>query len=220
VVLAVHSDQALRLLAQPSAAEQVLGAIRYQPNRAVLHTDTRVMPSAAPPGRPGTTSAQPRRTGIRPRLPALLAQPPAAAAVCAAGAGVAQPGAQHRPAQVLGEFDYDHPVFDLGALAAQQLPLQGAAHLVCGAWTGYGFHEDGLQSATAPPMRCWRNCAGGRPHDHRCARPGGQRAAHRLWPCVAHPAAPAPPPLHRAHLFLLLPMRSCASGPRQRACWR
>src|SRR5690606_3282209 len=45
VVLAVHSDQALRLLAQPSAAEQqVLGAIRYQPNRAVLHTDARMLP--------------------------------------------------------------------------------------------------------------------------------------------------------------------------------
>ena len=53
------------------------------------------------------------------------------------------------PAQVLGEFDYDHPVFDLGALAAQkQVPqLQGAQHTwFAGAWTGYGFHEDGLQS--------------------------------------------------------------------------
>ena len=53
------------------------------------------------------------------------------------------------PAQVLGAFDYDHPVFDLGALAAQkQLPLlQGAQHTwFAGAWTGYGFHEDGLQS--------------------------------------------------------------------------
>jgi predicted NAD/FAD-binding protein len=46
VVLATHSDQALALLAQPSAAERaVLGAIRYQPNRAVLHTDTSVLPT-------------------------------------------------------------------------------------------------------------------------------------------------------------------------------
>jgi len=53
------------------------------------------------------------------------------------------------PAQVRGEFDYDHPVFDLAALAAQkQVPqLQGAQRTwFAGAWTGYGFHEDGLQS--------------------------------------------------------------------------
>ncbi|HNM41610.1 MAG TPA: NAD/FAD-binding protein, partial [Giesbergeria sp.] len=53
------------------------------------------------------------------------------------------------PTQVLGEFDYDHPVFDLGAMAAQKrVPqLQGAQHIwFAGAWTGYGFHEDGLQS--------------------------------------------------------------------------
>src|SRR5690348_3712636 len=45
VVLATHSDQSLALLAQPTAQERdVLGAIRYQPNRAVLHTDTTVLP--------------------------------------------------------------------------------------------------------------------------------------------------------------------------------
>ena len=53
------------------------------------------------------------------------------------------------PAKVLAEFDYDHPVFDMGAIAAQaQVPqLQGVQSTwFCGAWTGYGFHEDGLQS--------------------------------------------------------------------------
>jgi len=51
---------------------------------------------------------------------------------------------------VLGRYDYSHPVFDLPALQAQQrLPaLQGRSHVwFCGAWTGYGFHEDGLSSA-------------------------------------------------------------------------
>ena len=51
--------------------------------------------------------------------------------------------------KVLAEFDYDHPVFDLPAIAAQdQVPqLQGTQRTwYCGAWTGYGFHEDGLQS--------------------------------------------------------------------------
>jgi predicted NAD/FAD-binding protein len=54
------------------------------------------------------------------------------------------------PAQVIGSYDYSHPVFDLAAIRAQQqLPaLQGRSHLwFCGAWTRYGFHEDGLSSA-------------------------------------------------------------------------
>jgi predicted NAD/FAD-binding protein len=54
------------------------------------------------------------------------------------------------PAQVLGSYDYSHPVFDLAAIRAQQqLPkLQGRSHLwFCGAWARYGFHEDGLSSA-------------------------------------------------------------------------
>ena len=56
------------------------------------------------------------------------------------------------PALVHGRFDYAHPVFDLAATAAQQqLPaIQGRRHTYyCGAWTGYGFHEDGLKSGLA-----------------------------------------------------------------------
>jgi predicted NAD/FAD-binding protein len=52
-------------------------------------------------------------------------------------------------ANVLGSFDYAHPVFDMAAIAAQrEVPsLQGQQHTYfCGAWTGYGFHEDGLKS--------------------------------------------------------------------------
>ena len=53
------------------------------------------------------------------------------------------------PDRVLAEFDYSHPVFDQAAIQAQQrVPaLQGVHHTwYCGAWTGYGFHEDGLKS--------------------------------------------------------------------------
>ena len=53
------------------------------------------------------------------------------------------------PATILGEYDYAHPVFDLAAIEAQKrLPLlQGQQHTwYAGAWTGYGFHEDGLKS--------------------------------------------------------------------------
>jgi len=151
VVLAVHSDQALHLLAQPSAAEQqVLGAIRYQANRAVLHTDTRVMPQrrAAWAAWNYERAADGAKESTRVclhywinclqplpfRQPVLVSLNPVRAI---------------DPSQVLGAYDYEHPVFDLGAMAAQKrVPqLQGARHTwFAGAWTGYGFHEDGLQS--------------------------------------------------------------------------
>jgi predicted NAD/FAD-binding protein len=54
-----------------------------------------------------------------------------------------------RPDSVLARFEYSHPIFDGPAIAAQrELPrLQGQRHTwFCGAWTGYGFHEDGLRS--------------------------------------------------------------------------
>ena len=57
-----------------------------------------------------------------------------------------------QPQNVLGEYDYSHPVFDQAAVAAQQqLPrIQGQSGLwFCGAWTRYGFHEDGLMSGLA-----------------------------------------------------------------------
>ncbi len=64
VVLAVHSDQALALLADPSPAEhEVLGAIPYQPNEAVLHTDARA--AAPPPPRPRELELPPQPTSPR-----------------------------------------------------------------------------------------------------------------------------------------------------------
>ena len=151
VVLAVHSDQALRLLAQPSADEQrVLGAIRYQPNRAVLHTDTRVMPrrraawAAWNYEGAGDTAQESARVCLHYWLNRLQPLPFAQPVLLSLN-----PVSRIEPAQVLGEFDYDHPVFDLGALSAQaQVPLlQGVQRTwFAGAWTGYGFHEDGLQS--------------------------------------------------------------------------
>ena len=71
-----------------------------------------------------------------------------------------QPVARHR---ILGEFDYAHPVFDAAAIRAQQaLPaLQGRQHsYFCGAWTGYGFHEDGLASGLEAARRVLADGAG------------------------------------------------------------
>jgi predicted NAD/FAD-binding protein len=62
------------------------------------------------------------------------------------------PALEPDPRHVLGEYAYSHPVFDRAAVAAQrELPaIQGRSHVwFCGAWTRYGFHEDGLMSALA-----------------------------------------------------------------------
>ncbi|MDH0496247.1 NAD(P)/FAD-dependent oxidoreductase [Comamonas aquatica] len=154
VVLAVHSDQALRLLAQPSAQEQaVLGAIGYQPNRAVLHTDVSVMPQRRAAWAAWNYERAPSATQESARVclhywlnrlqPLPFAQPVLVSL---------NPVRSIAPDQVLAEIDYAHPVFDLAALRAQaQVPaLQGQQFTwFCGAWTGYGFHEDGLRSGYA-----------------------------------------------------------------------
>ena len=154
VVMAVHSDQALRLLAQPTVQEGlVLDAIRYQPNRAVLHTDTHVLPrrrsvwAAWNYERAASAPDVAARVCLHYWINALQPLPFAQPVVVSLN-----PAPAIHPAKVLAEFDYDHPVFDGPAIAARQrLPsLQGRSHLwFCGAWTRYGFHEDGLMSALA-----------------------------------------------------------------------
>jgi len=150
VVFACHSDQALRLLADADSQERgVLGSVKYQANQIVVHTDESFMPRARsawsswnymtgrgePGQRPVSVSywlnrLQPlpfRRTLVETLNP--LREP-------AAGS-------------VLARFQYSHPVFDAPALAAQHAlsAIQGRRRLwFCGAWTGFGFHEDGLRS--------------------------------------------------------------------------
>jgi uncharacterized protein len=154
VVLACHADQALALLDDASAEERaVLGAVRYQPNRAVLHTDVGVLPTrriawaAWNYERAGDAAREHTAVCLHYLINKL--QPlPFRTPVIVSLNPVAEPHAQH----VLAEFDYAHPVFDQPAVAAQaRLPaLQGRGHTwFCGAWTRYGFHEDGLVSAEA-----------------------------------------------------------------------
>ena len=154
VVLAAHSDQALAMLAEPSASEaQVLGAIRYQPNLAVLHTDTSVLPARTAAWaawnyeRAGDSAQESSRVCLHYLLNKL--QPLPFAQPIVESLNPVRPIARHK---ILAEFDYSHPVFDLAAIAAQKrVPeLQGQQHTwYCGAWTGYGFHEDGLKSGLA-----------------------------------------------------------------------
>ncbi len=154
VVLAAHSDQALALLDRPSAAEEaVLGAIRYQPNRAILHTDTSVLPQrqAAWAAWNYERAADAQQESARVclhyllnRLQPLPFEQPVVESL--------NPVREIANEKILAEFEYSHPVFDLPAIAAQQrVPeLQGMQHTwYCGAWTGYGFHEDGLKSGLA-----------------------------------------------------------------------
>lgn len=153
VVLACHSDQALALLGHDASPQerQVLSAIGYHRNRAVLHTDTGMLP----PRRRAWAAWNYEHAGeagrerasvclhylINKLQPLPFAQPVVVSL---------NPAREPQKQSVIAEFDYAHPVFDRAAVAAQQrLPsLQGQRNTwFCGAWTGYGFHEDGLKSA-------------------------------------------------------------------------
>ncbi len=152
VVLACHTDQSLALLDQPSATEsELLGAIRYQPNRAVLHTDTTVLPKARRAWAawnyeraPGGEAAGVCLHYLINRLQPLPWQREVIVSL--------NPVRPIDPAAVIGEYAYSHPVFDTAAIRAQQRldAIQGVSHVwYCGAWTRYGFHEDGLSSGLA-----------------------------------------------------------------------
>ena len=154
VVMACHSDQALALLAEPSAAEaEVLGAIGYHNNRAVLHTDTSLLPKrrlawAAWNYESAHHVSQERAAVCLHYLLNRLQPLPFTTPVLVSLNPLTEPRAE----TVIAEFDYAHPVFDQGAILAQRrLPeLQGHGQVwFCGAWTRYGFHEDGLLSAMA-----------------------------------------------------------------------
>ena len=155
VVLAGHSDQSLALLGPQASADEraVLGAIRYHRNRAVLHTDANLLPRrqkawAAWNYERSATAAQEQSAVCLHYLLNRLQPLPWAQPVVVSLNPTREPAA----AAVHGEFDYAHPVFDAAAIAAQaRLPsIQGQSNIwFAGAWTRYGFHEDGLCSGLA-----------------------------------------------------------------------
>ena len=148
VVLATHSDQSLALLTDASEGERaVLSAVAYQPNHAVLHTDASCLPQRRKTwsawNYESAGSAEPRVCVhyLLNKLQPLPVKTPVIVSL--------NPIREPDPATVLARFDYAHPVFDGPAIAAQQLlpTLQGVRNTwFAGAWTGYGFHEDGLKS--------------------------------------------------------------------------
>jgi len=151
VILASHADQSLAMLAEPTPQEvATLGAIRYHPNRAVLHTDTSVMPktklawAAWNYERAAHSNTESTRVCLHYWLNLLQPLPFTQDVIVSLN-----PVHEIDPAHILGEYDYAHPVFDLPAIQAQaQMPqLQGQQHTwYAGAWMGYGFHEDGFKA--------------------------------------------------------------------------
>jgi predicted NAD/FAD-binding protein len=151
VVIATHTDQALAMLREATPNEQhVLGSIRYQANRAVLHTDASVLPAnpktwaAWNYERAASDACESSRVCLHYLLNRLQRIPFEQPVVVSLN-----PVQPIDSATIVGEYDYAHPVFDLRAIKAQQcLPLiQGLQHTwFAGAWAGYGFHEDGLKS--------------------------------------------------------------------------
>ncbi|MDH1054908.1 NAD(P)/FAD-dependent oxidoreductase [Aquipseudomonas alcaligenes] len=149
VVFACHSDQALALLATPSAAERdILGALRYADNDVVLHTDTRLLPK-----RPLAWASWNYRLGGPVDQPAavtynmnILQGIRSATTFCVS---LNQTDAID-PAQILGRYRYAHPQYSLDGLRAQARwqELLGEQHsYYCGAYWANGFHEDGVVSA-------------------------------------------------------------------------
>ncbi|CAI8738945.1 FAD-dependent oxidoreductase [Pseudomonas sp. IT-P2] len=149
VVLACHSDQALRLLGNPDKVErEILGALPYADNEVVLHTDTRLLPT-----RKRAWASWNYRLGGAGHTRAavtydmnILQGLQSGTTFCVSlnqSAGIT-------PSKVLARFTYAHPQFSLAAVTAQQrwAEIDGAQHThYCGAYWANGFHEDGVVSA-------------------------------------------------------------------------
>ena len=149
VVIATHSDIALRMLADPTPAErEVLGAIPYQPNEAILHTDERLLPRRRaahaswnfhlvedPGGRTTVTYDMNRLQSLDAARRYLVTLNRREAI---------------DPAKVIASFDYSHPAYTAAGIEAQgrweEVSGRNRTHY-CGAYWRWGFHEDGVWSA-------------------------------------------------------------------------
>ena len=157
VVMAAHADQSLAMISDATDAERdILGAFDFQPNMAILHSDIRQMPKRRRlwaswnyrTGRTETGHAEKGKTYDQSvtywmnKLQNIQADQPMFVTL-----NPIDPIAEDK---CHAQISYDHPVFDQKAMTAQnKLPrVQGQNGLYfCGAWTGYGFHEDGMASA-------------------------------------------------------------------------
>lgn len=149
VVLACHADDALRMLERPSREErEVLGAIGFQDNDVVLHTDARLLPRRHAAWAAWNVRVEPGddgACGVSYWMNALQ------------GLDTPEPlivtlnrTAHIDPRRILARMHYRHPLFNAAAVRAQarRAGIDGRDRIrYCGAWWGFGFHEDGLRSA-------------------------------------------------------------------------
>ncbi len=150
VIFATHSDDTLRLLAEPTGAERdALGSVAYQDNRVILHRDPAQMPTrraawsswvykaegAGDETRIGVSYWMNKLQGIPENDPLFI---------------TLNPVHESPEALIYDEVTFRHPVFDRAALAAQKriAEIQGDNNTwFAGAWLRHGFHEDGYASA-------------------------------------------------------------------------
>jgi uncharacterized protein len=149
VVVATHSDQALLMLSDADRAERdILGAIRYQPNRATLHTDARVLPrhrQAWASWNFHRLDPDAEQATLTYHLNQLQGIPSSTPVLVTLNRDQAID-----PERVFARMDYSHPVLDSKAIGAQRRhgEISGPRRTwFCGAYWGYGFHEDGVRSA-------------------------------------------------------------------------
>ncbi len=155
VIFATHADTTLALLASPTVAEaSVLGSFRFQRNRATLHTDASLLPQR----RRAWASWNYRRTSDDQKVPVLTYYANRLQNIVSATDYCITLNADDaiEPSSVIASFDYAHPMFDEAALRAQrrhdEIDGRFRTHFV-GAYWGYGFHEDGVQSALRVAQR-------------------------------------------------------------------
>ena len=147
-ILACHPDQSLKLLANPSQDEtSILGAIKYQPNTATLHTDESVLPTTV-----RSQAAWNYRVERGAELPTVTYDLTALQRLAGSRRYLVSLNMDHLidQSRVIERFEYAHPVFNNDAItAATRLDVLNGSNLVyyAGAWVGHGFHEDGLVSA-------------------------------------------------------------------------
>jgi predicted NAD/FAD-binding protein len=171
VIFATHADQTLRLLENPTALEAaLLSEFHYQPNPATLHTDERFMPRNRRCWAAWNYRIDPKRRAangaVLPTTHYWMNRLQGVSDTVNYFVSLNSDDAID-PAKVLKRIPYEHPVFSLGAIAAQRrlAELNTTANegrvFFCGAWFKYGFHEDGFTSAlecsravTGEPLWC------------------------------------------------------------------
>jgi predicted NAD/FAD-binding protein len=149
IVIATHSDQALRMLSDPSEIQQeILKNIKYQKNLAILHKDQSVMPKAKKAWASWVYSCKNNKSdelsvsywmnnlqGIDEKYPLFV---------------TLNPNQEISKKDIFASYEYEHPIFDSQAILAQNKisQMQGQDQIYfCGAYQAFGFHEDGLNSA-------------------------------------------------------------------------